>query len=109
MRRIILAIMAAGLLAACDPVTVQEANQTAASTIAAAKKVQGYARTACSFEPTIASVISLFNASYGMTLDAVAGAICNAATSIPLADGGTRRIVVNGVRIKGKRIVTVLR
>ncbi len=109
MRRIILAIVAAIALSACDPVTVQQANQTAASAIDAARKVQGYARTICAFEPTVASVLKLFNAAYGMTLDAVAGAICNAATSIPLADGGTRKIVVNGVQIKGRRIVSALR
>ncbi len=109
MRKSILLFVLALLLSACDPVTVQQANQTAATAIDAARKVQGYARTACAFEPTVASVLKLFNTAYGMTLDAVAGAICNAATSIPLADGGTRRIIVNGVQIKGRRIVSALR
>lgn len=74
-----------------------------------AKQVQTYAITACQFEPQLASVISLVNAAAGMGVSAIGGALCNAVTSIPLADGGTRRIVVNGVRIKGRRIVTVLR
>ncbi len=74
-----------------------------------AKQVQAYAITACQFEPELASVINLVNAAAGMGVSAIGGALCNAATSIPLADGGTRKIIVNGVRIKGKRIVTILR
>lgn len=74
-----------------------------------AKQVQAYAITACQFEPQLASIISLVNAAAGMGVNALGGALCNAITSIPLADGGMRKIVVNGVRIKGKRIVTVFR
>lgn len=109
MRRIVAIIGLAYCVAACDPVTVQEANQSASTALTAAKKVQAYAITACNFEPTLASIAALFNASAGMTIDAVGGAICNAVTSIPLADGGTRKIIVNGVRIKGKRIVAFLK
>ncbi len=74
-----------------------------------AKQVQAYAITACQFQPELASVISLVNAAAGIGVGAIGNALCNAVTSIPLADGGTRKIVVNGVRIKGRRIVTVLR
>ena len=74
-----------------------------------ARQVQAYAVQYCQFEPELVSVIKLVNVAVGVGVDAIGGAVCNAATSIPLADGGTRRIVVNGVRIKGKRIVTVLR
>ncbi len=74
-----------------------------------AKQVQAYAITACQFEPQLASVISLVNAAVGVGVNAIGGALCNAVTSIPLADGGTRKIVVNGVQIKGRRIVSVLR
>ncbi len=109
MRRIII-VVTAGFLSSCaNPVTVQQATQTTASVIATAKQVQAYAVRYCQFEPILASVVSLINAGAGVTVDAIGGAICNAATSIPLADGGTRRIVVNGVVIKGRRIVTILR
>ncbi len=74
-----------------------------------AKQVQAYAVTACQFEPQLASVISLVNTAAGIGVGAIGNALCNAVTSIPLADGGTRRIVVNGVVIKGRRIVTILR
>lgn len=74
-----------------------------------AKQVQAYAITACQFEPQLASVIGLVNAAAGMGVGAIGNALCNAVTSIPLADGGTRKIIVNGVRIKGRRIVSAMR
>jgi len=57
----------------------------------------------------LASLVQLVNVAVGMGVSAIGGAVCNAATSVPLADGGTRKIIVHGVRIKGKRVVTVLR
>ncbi len=109
MRRFIVLTTAVFLASCANPVTVQQAQQTATTVVAAAKQVQAYAVRYCQYEPILASVISLVNASAGMTVDAIGGTLCNAATSIPLADGGTRKIVVNGVVIKGRRIVTVLR
>lgn len=109
MRSLYLTAILAALVAACDPVTVQQATQSSATVVAAVHQVQAYTVKACAFEPIAASVIKLFNVAAGMTIEAVGGAICNAATSIPLADGGTRKIVVNGVQIKGRRIVSVLR
>lgn len=132
MRKIIMALAAvgiAGLIAGCstgaqrilDPTApvpaagpgllspLVDSGTIAPSTRDKAKQVQAYAVTWCQFEPTLASAISLVNAAVGMGVSAIGTTLCNAVTSIPLADGGTRKIVVNGVRIKGKRIVAVLR
>lgn len=72
--------------------------------LAKAKQVQAYAVTACKFEPYISSVIALFNAGIGATVGAVGDAICQAATSVPLADGGGRVIKVNGITVKGRKL-----
>lgn len=67
-------------------------------------KVQSYTSTACKFLPTAATITSLFNAGIGATIEAVGGAICNAITTAPLADGGTRVPYVNGVAIRGDHL-----
>lgn len=66
------------------------------------KSVQGYATQICGYLPAAASVIGIFNSGYGTGVAAVSNAICNAVTSIPLADGpGDRKPRVNGVVIRG--------
>ena len=66
------------------------------------KSVQGYATQICGYLPAAASVIGIFNSGFGSGVSAVSNAICNAVTSIPLADGpGDRKPRVNGVVIKG--------
>lgn len=65
-----------------------------------ARKIQADVKALCNFIPTISSIVSVINASYGQTLS-TAGEICLAVTSVPLAQGGSRKIVVRGVTIKG--------
>ncbi len=67
-----------------------------------ARQVQAKAKGICGFIPTIGTVISLFSAGIGGGAAAIGTAICDAVTSAPLADGGTRKVAVNGVPIKGK-------
>lgn len=64
--------------------------------------VQQQTAALCNFVPTIASVVALFSAGVGGGVGGVAAAACAAATSVPLADGGTRRIYVTAP--SGKRI-----
>ena len=79
--------------------TITTATQTTKEKV---KSVQGYAVSVCGYLPAASSVIGIFNSGYGMGVAAIGGAICNAVTSIPLADGpGDRKPRVNGVVIKG--------
>ena len=87
--------IAALSLAACDP-----AVET--------KKVQGAAVQACSFLPTADTVINIAKALYSPITpftDAasnIANKICDAVTSVPLADGpGDHKPRVAGVIVKG--------
>jgi len=68
---------------------------------ARAKEIQGYTKLACSFVPTIATIVSIINAGAGAALT-IANDICAAVTTAPLADGGPRQAKVNGVVIRGK-------
>ena len=67
------------------------------------KAIQAQVRAACSFVPTIQTIAAIINASAGSAFTVVAE-ICGAVTSIPLADGGTRKVMVRGVIVKGKRV-----
>lgn len=92
------------LLSGC--ITAQDlATDITTSTQAVSQKVkaaQGYAVTLCGYLPVAASVIGIFNSGYSSSVSAVGTAICNAVTSIPLADGpGDGKARVNGVVIKG--------
>lgn len=79
--------------------TITTATQTTKEKV---KSVQGYATQICSYLPAASSVIGIFNSGYGTDVAAVSNAICNAVTSIPLADGpGDHKPRVNGVVIKG--------
>lgn len=67
------------------------------------KSVQGYATQICGYLPYASAVIGIFNSGYSNDVSTVSNAICNAVTSIPLADGpGDRKPRVNGVVIKGQ-------
>lgn len=71
------------------------------------KEVQAYTALACSFIPTVAVVASLFKTTLGDNISAVGGAICNAVTVNPLAEGPGKRYrfgQVNGVVIKGIKL-----
>lgn len=67
---------------------------------ARAKQIQEYTRLACSFVPTVQTIASIINKGAGDALS-VANDICVAVTTAPLAEGGKRRIVARGVRVRG--------
>lgn len=70
-------------------------------------QVQSYTTTACRFVPTVATIAKLFSIDAGATIAGIGGAICNALTTAPLADGpGKGGAYVNGVRIEGKDLRT---
>jgi len=67
-----------------------------------AKQVQAATAQYCQYIPTIGTLISLFSAGVGGPVAAIAAGICNTVTTAPLADGGRRLAVMNGVVIKGR-------
>jgi len=67
-----------------------------------AVQIQAAAKGYCQYVPTLGTALSLASASIGSTVALVGKAVCDAVTTAPLADGGTRRVAVNGVIIKGK-------
>lgn len=76
---------------------------TAATVKAKAQVAQTYAQKICGFVPTIASVIGIINSGFSADVEIVANAVCNAVTSVPLADGpGDHLPRVNGVVVRGK-------
>lgn len=80
--------------------TITTSTQT---TIEKAKEAQGYAVTVCGFLPALASVVAIFNSGFSSSVATVGNAVCDAVTSIPLADGpGDHKPRVNGIVIKGK-------
>lgn len=68
-----------------------------------AKKIQDAVRIGCSFVPTVQTIVSIINASAGSTIG-IANDICMAITSVPLADGGKRKVVVRGVPVAGRKV-----
>lgn len=68
-----------------------------------ARQIQQAVKVGCSFVPTIQTIVSIINASAGSTLG-IANEICAAITSVPLADGGKRKVVVRGVPVAGRRV-----
>ena len=106
MRNVLLLLGLGLMLMGCDPVTTQQANSAVGSALSTVRQVQAYTIQACKYEPIAASVISLANTMAGATVGAVGGAICNAVTTNPLAEGDKpgyyKAAKVNGVTIKGK-------
>ena len=96
----VLALALAGCTQTAQDVatTITTATQTTTEKV---KSVQGYAVSVCGYLPAAASVIGIFNSNFSSSVAIVGSAICNAVTSIPLADGGSRVPKVNGVVIKG--------
>lgn len=79
--------------------SITTVTQTTAQKV---KSVQGYATQICSYVPLASSVVNIFSSGYSSDVSTVANAICDAVTSIPLADGpGDHKPRVNGVVIKG--------
>jgi hypothetical protein len=95
--------LSASVLAGCAGQTGIGSTPLTGDVLAKAKQVQAYAVTACKFEPYLASVVSIINAGAGTTVGAVGDAVCNAVTTLPLADGpGDRKPRVAGVVVRGK-------
>lgn len=97
MKKILISMSLLLTLTACNP---PDALNVAPSV----STVQGATVQACKFLPTAATVASLLSSSSSIsTAASIASAICNAVTSIPLADGpGDRKPRVNGIVIKGQ-------
>lgn len=105
MKKILIVSALALSLAGCQTAqSIATSITTATNTVQEkAHAVQGYATTLCSFVPTIASIIAVFNSGYSSDVAVVANAICSAVTTVPLADGpGDHRPRINGVLIKGQ-------
>ena len=100
------ALVLAGCTTSPSPGATDVANKITTTTQTVRDKAaaaQGYATQFCGYLPTLTSVISIFNSGIGSDARTVGDAICNAVTSIPLADGpGDRLPRVNGVVLKGK-------
>lgn len=93
---VVVALVAGGLVAACDPVTTKQQITDKV------KEVQSWTSLGCSFVPTIASVSALFNANAGASISTIGGMICNAVGSVVLADGpGAEAPKIGKVRIHG--------
>lgn len=81
---------------------IQTVKDTAVTIQAKAKVAQSYATQICGYVPYLESVIAIFNSGYSADAGIVANSICNAVTSIPLADGpGDHKPRVNGIIIQG--------
>lgn len=68
-------------------------------------EIQAVTRQICSFVPTaqtVARILSALGVPGISVVSDVAGQICAAVTTAPLADGGPRQAKVNGVVIRGK-------
>lgn len=105
---IIVALSAGLVLAGCAKNTA--GNATVGGTPAGTQpapnpsKVRQIVTATCGFLPTLTSVASVISASpFVPAAGAVADAICDAVTTLPLADGpGDRKPRVNGVVIEGR-------
>lgn len=97
MRKLILAVLCAVALSGCAT------TGGGGSVTDIAKQIQDGVRQACSFAPTINSILAILNKGGGSVVGVV-NEICNAVTSAPLADGGRRKVVVRGVPVAGRRV-----
>ncbi len=73
-------------------------SQSITEKISSAK---AYTLQVCNYVPTSASLIALFNSSFGAAVGTVGDAIVNAVRSAPFADGPAN-FRVNGVMVKGR-------
>lgn len=97
MRKFLVAAALVSLVAGCT-VTAQQAGDKV-------RDVQDAAARACSFIPTVQTVLDIFlakNNTY-QSAGAIASAICQAITINPMAEGpgGRKAPTVNGVVIRG--------
>lgn len=97
---VLTALALGGCQTAQDVATsITTATQTAKEKV---KSVQGYAVSACGYLPLATSVTAIFT-KYSQDVAVVGGAICDAVTTLPLADGpGDGKPRVAGVLVQGK-------
>lgn len=103
MKKLIVIGVAALALVGCTAQDVATTITTSTQTVSEkVKSAQGFAVTACGFLPLATTVAALFS-SYSTDVAVVGNAICNAVTTLPLADGpGDRKPRVAGIVIKGQ-------
>lgn len=99
MKKTLVAAIIAFSLAGCA--TTGPGSVTPGTISETARQIQQYTATFCKFVPTIQTIVSIINTGAGSALG-IATDICTAITTAPLADGGTRKVAVRGVRIKGQ-------
>lgn len=106
MRKIIIAALCTAFLAGCGKTAQDIAvdiKTTTQSVHAKAKAAQEYAVDLCGYLPYLSAVTAMFNAQAGSSVSAIGTAVCNAVTTLPLAEGPGDRIPrVNGVVVKGR-------
>lgn len=98
MKKLTLAVALSAMLAGCA--TTGGGGGNISDT---AKQIQAGVRTACNFVPTINTILAILGKGGGSVLGVV-GEICAAVTSVPLADGGRRKVIVRGVPVAGRRV-----
>lgn len=97
MRRLLIVTAAAAMLAGC--------SVTATDITARIKQVQDYTALACSFVPTAAVLIAIFDRDKGASVLEIGSAICAAVVINPKAEGPGRYVPkVRGVPVRGKFI-----
>lgn len=67
-----------------------------------ARKIQGYTKLFCQFVPTIGTIATILSSGTAAGITTIAKDICDAVTTMPLADGGPRAAKVYGIPIKGR-------
>lgn len=105
MKKLIIAATLTIALAGCQTATDIATTITTAtqSTKDKVKSVQGYAVSLCGYLPAASAIVGIFNSNFSNSVSTVGTAICDAVTSITLADGpGDRKPRVNGVVVTGK-------
>jgi len=106
MKRLLLVPVLALTLAGCG---TTGSGPSADEIKATVEKVRSITAQVCKFVPTVTTVsriIATFTGA-GALVDIAgqtAAEICAAVTTAPLADGGTRRVVVRGVVVKGTKL-----
>jgi hypothetical protein len=66
-----------------------------------AKTIQAYTRAACSFVPTVNTIAQIVAKDRFVSARTMAQDLCDAVTTTPLSQGGSRNIYVRGVKVEG--------
>lgn len=105
MKKILIVAVLGLALAGCKTAQDVATDITTATNTTKEKvgQVQGYAVSLCGYLPAASAIVGIFNSNFSNSVSTVGTAICDAVTSITLADGpGDRRPKVNGVVVTGK-------